>query len=239
MSFPHQEAVVVNALSALSAGHALSLVSGNFPAAPECHLHPLLIEEVFVPHLAIRGHLLQVLVFYFRVQLSGQRLGRFARGDADCAMGIEVHEGRGHLAPIPKLERPFTQAATGDDADGIGSASIDFDEGDQALPIPSPRLLNSQARASQHGQPHPQHLPCAQMSMGDPGFFEQFLKTGHSRMDSPAKRPRDQTAVPLWPRWTGAPCLAPAYMGRKRVFPQMLSLPVLPKNSPQQHRSSQ
>ena len=68
----HQETVVVDAFSALSAGHALALVSGKFSGV-ERHLHPLLVEQVVVAHLAVGGHLLQVLVFYFRVQLPSQR----------------------------------------------------------------------------------------------------------------------------------------------------------------------
>ena len=94
-------------------------------------------------------------------------------------MGFEVDEGCRHLAPVAKFERPFAQPATGDDADGIGGAAIDLDEGDQALAVPSARFLDAQARASQHRHTHAQHLARAQMSMGDPGFFKKLIESWH------------------------------------------------------------
>ena len=66
MPIAHQEPVVVDSFSALLASDAFAFVSGKFPGV-ECYLHPLLVEELVVAHLAVCGHLLQVLVFYFRV----------------------------------------------------------------------------------------------------------------------------------------------------------------------------
>ena len=58
-------------------------------------------------------------------------------------LGCEVDKRRSHLAPVAKLQRALTQSASGDDADGIGGAAVDFDEGDQPLAILSARVIDA------------------------------------------------------------------------------------------------
>jgi hypothetical protein len=177
MPFAHQKTIVVDSFSALVAGHALSLVAGKFPGSKR-YPHPLLLEKVMVAHLTICGHLLQVFVVYLRMKFARLRLRRFPGSNADRAMSFDIHKGRCHLAPVAKLERALAQPASGDDANGIGSATIDFDEGDQALAITSPWLLQAEAAAPEHCQTDTQNLPSAEMSVGNPGFLEKIIERG-------------------------------------------------------------
>jgi hypothetical protein len=178
MPIAHQEPVVVDSFSTLLAGDAFTFVSGKLPGV-ERYLHPLLVEQVVVAHLAVRRHLLQVLVFYFGVQLASQVLGSFPGRDADSAMGFKVHKGGRHLAPIAKFKRTLAQTATGDHPNGIGGAAVDFDEGNQAFAILASWLLDAQAVASEHCQTDTQHLPGAKMSVGNSGFFKKIIESRH------------------------------------------------------------
>ena len=94
-------------------------------------------------------------------------------------MGFEIDKGCCHLAPVAKFECALAQPATGDDADGIGGAAVDFDEGDQSLAVPPARVLDAQAGTSQHCQANAQDLTRAEMSMGDFGFFEKIFESWH------------------------------------------------------------
>jgi hypothetical protein len=93
-------------------------------------------------------------------------------------MGFEVHKGCCHFAPVAKFERPLTQPATGHNANGVGGATIDFDEGDEALAVAASRLLYAEAAAPEHCQTDAQNLSCAEVSVGNPGFFEKIIEGG-------------------------------------------------------------
>jgi hypothetical protein len=160
----------------LRAAYAFAFVARKFPGV-ECYLHPLLVEQFVVAYLPVCGHLLKVLVFYFRVQLASKGLGGFSRRDANGATGLEVDKGCCHLAPVTKLKGALAQPATGDDGDRIGCAAVYFDDRDQAFAIPAAWLLNAQAVASEHRQTDAQNLPCAKMSVDDPGFFEKIIES--------------------------------------------------------------
>src|ERR1700722_241210 len=144
MPIAHQEPVVVDSFSTLLASDAFAFISGKFSGV-ECYLHPLLVEQIVVAHLAVCRHLLHILVLYFRVQLASQVLGRFPGGYADSAMGFEVHKRCCHLAPVPEFERSLAKPATSDHPNRVGGAAIDFDEGNQAFAIFASWLLDAQA----------------------------------------------------------------------------------------------
>ncbi len=90
--------------------------------------------------------------------------------------GLQVNEGSGDLAPVAKLEGALAQAASGDDADGIGGAAIDLDEGDEPLAVFAVGIVDAQQFEAAHGQANAQHLSGAQMSVGHFGVAQQFVE---------------------------------------------------------------
>src|SRR5262249_14300790 len=111
---------------------------------------------------------------------------------------FDINEGRGHLAPVAKFQRPFAQAAAGDDHDGVGSAAIDFDKGDDALTIFALRIFEAELAEAEHGQAHAEYLARAKMAMGDCWFLKILVESLHcgpsSSVDSGcASAPREWT----------------------------------------------
>ena len=88
----------------------------------------------------------------------------------------QVNERRGHLTPVAKLQRAFSQAASGDHADGVGHAAIDLDEGDEALAVATFGVFNAQQLETEHGHAHAQHLPGTQMTVGNFCLAQQLVK---------------------------------------------------------------
>ena len=60
-----------------------------------------------------------------------------------------MDKGRGHLAPVAKLERPLAQPAAGDKADGVGGAAVDLDEGDELFPVRAAWVVDFEAAAGE------------------------------------------------------------------------------------------
>jgi hypothetical protein len=178
MPIAHQEPVVVDSFSALLAGNPFAFVSRKFPGV-ECYPDPLFVEQLVVAHLPICSHLLQVLVCYLRVQLASQVFGRLAGRYADGPVRFQINKGGCHFAPIAKLESALAQPATGDHCNGVGGAAVDFNEGDQAFAILASWFLDAQAAASEHCQTDAQDLPCAEMSVGNSGFFKEIIESRH------------------------------------------------------------
>ena len=72
-----------------------------------------------------------------------QGLRRLGGGNANGFAGTDVDEGGGHLAPVAELEGALAEAAAGDDADGVGGAAVDFDEGDEAFAVVAARVVDA------------------------------------------------------------------------------------------------
>ena len=101
-----------------------------------------------------------------------QRLGRFFGGDADGFAGFEIHEGGGHLSPVAEFQGALAETASGDYADGVGGAAVDFYEGDQALAVFAAWVFDAEFGQAQHGQADAQDLSGAEMAVSDFGFAD-------------------------------------------------------------------
>src|SRR6185437_6497739 len=184
LSVSFDEAVVVDAFTALCTGEAVAFVAGEF-LWRQGDADPFLGEEVGIGHFAVGEHLLPVFVVDIGVQGAGQLLRRFAGGDADGAAARNVDEGGGHLAPVAEFKRALAQAAAGDDADGVGGAAVDFDEGDEAFAIAAPRLLDVQAPAAEEGHAHAENLAGAEVAVRGFGQGEEVFEGFHERDSYP------------------------------------------------------
>lgn len=172
------KAVEVDAFPADGAGDALAFVSGEF-AWFKLDGDPLLGEESGVWHFAVGGHLLLVFVFDFGVELAGELLGGFAGGDADGAVSGEVDESGGHFAPVAELESALAEAASGNDADGVCGAAVDFDKGDEALAVFASGLVDAEAGAAEEGHADAEDLSGAEVAVCDFGFVEEHVEGFH------------------------------------------------------------
>jgi hypothetical protein len=146
---------------------------------PDFHADPLLFEELVVGQDAV-GFLLPQLFIEFREHFPRALLGMFGGDDADRAAGFEVHEGRGHFAPVEEFQRALAQAAVGHECDRVGHAAVDFHVSDQALAVLD-RVFDAQFAQAQHRQPHAQHLAGAQVPVRLLGRLEIFIQCFHFR----------------------------------------------------------
>ena len=101
------------------------------------------------------------------MHLARQRLGTFAGGEANGAAGFQIDERRGDLAPVAKLEGALAEAASGDDADGVGHAAVDFDIGDEALAVFAVRVVEAEQFEAEHGHADAEDLSGADVSVGN------------------------------------------------------------------------
>src|SRR6266436_5070748 len=108
-----------------------------------------------------------------------QRLRRFFGCDADCLPGAHVHERGGNLSPVAELEGTLAQATASDHCDGVGSAAVDFDEGDEPLTIFATRIFDAEFDQAQHRQPHTKDLSCAEVSVSLLSVAEIFVEGFH------------------------------------------------------------
>jgi hypothetical protein len=164
-------AVIVDAFTAAGADDAGGFVAGHL-AGMQGDADPLLGEEVGVGQFAVGEHLLLVLVFDVGIEVAGPLFGGLAGGDADGAVGGEIDEGGGHLAPIAELEGTFAEAATGNDGNGVSGATIDLDEGDEALAVGAFGVFDAEAGATEHGQADAEDLSGAEVAVGDLCFAQ-------------------------------------------------------------------
>jgi len=160
----------VNPFAAFIAHDPLTFVSREF-FGRKLDLHPLYVKEIFGRHLAVGEHLLLVLVIDFRVAFASLLLGRFPGGDAHGTTSLDIHECRGHLSPVAELHGPFAQATARNDADRIGGAAIDLDEGEKALTIAAARIGDAEVFESKHGHAHAEHLPGTKVAVGGFSFL--------------------------------------------------------------------
>jgi len=190
------EAVEVDAFAAEGAGYALAFEAGEL-AGWERDADPVGAEEVGVGEFAVGLHLLGVF-FEGGVELFGAGLGGLEGDDAEAFVGVEVErgvevdEGGGHLAEVAKLEGAFADAAAGDDADGVGGAAVDFDEGDEALAIgvevsvgegAGAGVVDAELAEGEHGHADAEDLAGAEMSVGYFGVVEEVVELrGHTSM---------------------------------------------------------
>ncbi len=94
-------------------------------------------------------------------------------------LGREVDEGGGHLAPVAELEGALAEAAAGDDADGVGSAAVDFDKGDEAFAVAAAGLVDAEALAAEHGHAYAEDLAGAEVAVGGFGLLEEIGEGVH------------------------------------------------------------
>ena len=100
------------------------------------------------------------------MHLPRQRLRAFAGADPHRSLRGEIDKRRGHFTPVPELERPLAQPASGYDGNGVGGAAVNLHKGDETLAIFAARIVDAQQFQPEHGQSDPQHLPGTQMSVG-------------------------------------------------------------------------
>jgi len=173
------EAVEVDAFATAGAGDAVAFVAGEL-AGGEGDTDPGFGEEVGVGELAVGLHLLGVFV-EGGVEVAGAGLGGFEGYDAEgfvvvVAEGlVQIDEGGGHLAEVAELEGALADAGSGDDADGVCGAAVDFDEDDKALAVgvegavgevAGTGVVDVEARESEHGHADAEDLAGAEMAVG-------------------------------------------------------------------------
>src|SRR5207253_11363468 len=91
----------------------------------------------------------------------------------------DVHECSRHLAPIAKLQGTLPQAAASDDGNSVSGATVDFDEGDEALAVFTARIINAQFLQPEHCHAHTENLPRAKVAMGLLGVMKIFIEGFH------------------------------------------------------------
>jgi len=184
------EAIEVDAFAAAGAGYALALVAGKFVGG-EGDANPFGGEEFDVGEITVGLHLLRVL-FQVGVEFTGAGLGGFegyyAEGFVVVGVGkffVEVDEGGGHLAEVTMLEGSLAETAAGDDRYCIRCTTVDFDEGDEALPVGIggsvgelawAGVVDAQTLESEHGHADAEDLAGAEMTVGDFGFVEERVE---------------------------------------------------------------
>ena len=188
MAVAVDEAIEVDAFAAAGAGDALAFEAGEL-AGGERDADPLCVEEVGIGEFAIGFHLLGVAL-EVGVESSGEVFGGFESDDAEGLVivaverGIEVDEGGGHLAEVAELEGALADAAAGNDADCVGGAAVDFDEGDEALAVgvegavgqvAGAGVLDTEGGEREHGHADTENLAGAKMAVGEFGVVEQVV----------------------------------------------------------------
>ena len=167
-----------DAFATFGAYDALALVARKLVLG-KIDLHPFMREQLVVRQFAIGEHLLLVFVVEFGVHLSREGLGRFERCNANGPAGLNVDEGCRHFAPIAKLERAFAETAIGDESDGIGGATIDLDECDDAFAVGTLRIIDAKQLETVHRESHAENLSGAEMTVRNRGFIEILIERLH------------------------------------------------------------
>ena len=139
----------------------------------------MLVSGVLIGQLAVGAHLLLVLVLDLGMQAPGQGLGRFAGGNAKGAAGGDVDKGGGDLAPVAKFQRAFSQATAGHYRNGVRSTAVNLDKSDQALAVPSLRIVDAEVLQAEHGQAHAEYLSRTEVAVSDFSVVEVILERFH------------------------------------------------------------
>jgi hypothetical protein len=184
-------AIVVDAFAALGAGDAGGFVAGHLAGMNE-DCDPLFAEEIFVGEFAVGEHLLLIFILDVWVKIAGTLFGRFECGDAEGFVDRsvvdrregqrQIDEGCGHLAPVAELDGSFAEPAAGDDGNSIGGATVDLDEGDEALAVDAFGVVDAEAFAAEHSHADAEDLARAEMAVGDFGFVEEGFEGLHKVM---------------------------------------------------------
>lgn len=169
----------VNALAAHGTGDAFRFVAGQV-FRHYVHRHPLNVEEVAGRHFAIREHLLFVLAFDFGMKLAGFLFRRFFGGDANGFAGFEINKGCGHFSPVAEFQSTFAEAASGNDADGIGGAAVYLDVCDKPLTMLALGIVETELIQSVKSHANAENLSGAEMAVSDLGLFEKGVETLHT-----------------------------------------------------------
>jgi hypothetical protein len=96
----------------------------------------------------------------------------------------QINEGGCHLAPVAKFEGALSQTAASDNADGVGGATVDFDEGDETLAVAAARLLYAETLAAQHGHADAENLAGTEVAVSSFGHRQEFVKGFHYTSDA-------------------------------------------------------
>jgi hypothetical protein len=184
-------AIIVDAFATLRAGDARRLVARHLTRVDRDR-NPLFMEEVFIRKLAISKHLLLVFIFDLREEFASTLLGRLERGNTKgpenrnialrCQGRREVDKCCGHLPPVAKFDGALAQAASGDDGNRIGGATVDLYERHKALAVGTLGICDTKPFATQHGHADAENLAGAKVAVGDLGFAEKGVKRLHNFM---------------------------------------------------------
>jgi hypothetical protein len=125
-----------------------------------------MIEQFFRRHVPIGAHLLAIAVFDFPIDLAGARFGGFERDQPYRFVLLQITKRSSDLAEIPELQRALSEAATGDNGDGIGGAPIDLNPGYEAFAVFARRVFYTKKFHPSHRHTQAEDLAGANMSMG-------------------------------------------------------------------------
>ena len=171
-------ALEVDAFAALGTDAARSFEAGQIFRL-DFDLHPFFGKKHLIRELRIS----LLLGFFFREtgeELFGGLLGRFLRGDANSAAGLQVAEGSGDLAPVAEFQGALAESAIRDEGDGIGDATIDLHEGDEAFAVGN-GIVDAKFFQAEHGQANAEDLASADVTVGDGGEVEVLSEGFHGR----------------------------------------------------------
>jgi hypothetical protein len=170
---PEDLAAEVDALAAGGAEDARAFKAGQV-LGKDADIDPLDGEELFGRQDAVGFHLLEGGFFEVREELGGAVFAGFESGDADGFSGFEITKSGRHFAVIEEFKGAFSETAAGDDADGVGGAAVDFDEGDEAFAVNASGIVEAEQGEAVQGHADAEDLAGAEMAVGLAGEFFVF-----------------------------------------------------------------
>jgi hypothetical protein len=140
----------------------------------EADLDPLDGEELCGGEDAVGLKLLEGGFFEMGEELRGAVFAGFKGRNANGFAGFQIAKRSGHFSVIQEFEGAFSEAAAGDDADGVGGAAVDFDEGDEALAVGAEGVAEAEEGESVDGHADAEDLSGAEVAVGGAGEFFVF-----------------------------------------------------------------
>jgi len=140
----------------------------------EADLDPLDGEEFSGGEDAVGLKLLEGGFFEMGEELRGAVLAGFQGRKANGFSGFQIAKRSGHFSVIKKLEGAFSEAAAGDDPDGIGGAAVDFNEGDEAFAVGAEGVVEAEEGEAVDGHADAEDLAGAEVAVGGAGEFFVF-----------------------------------------------------------------
>lgn len=129
----------IYAFSAAWTDRPLPLLAGKI-GIRDGNLHPTFPKQLVNWEFAIGVHLPAALALDFREQAIRSLTGAVEGDDPDGPLILDINECRCHFAPVSEFQRAFAEPAAGYKADGICSATVDFDVSEKALAVSTMRV---------------------------------------------------------------------------------------------------